>query len=158
MGIHIGTEIVFLIKAVFFGLAAIILIPKEQYRKFLIYGLILGGLGDIFVISLFGELLGGFRYENMGVFNILNITSFWTPIAWVFVLMYFLYALPLKKGFFYLYIISFSVFGYCLGLVLENFGLYRYIGVYRYIAPLTLTLWFFVAARLYMHWEKLKLQ
>jgi hypothetical protein len=158
VGVHVGVEIIFFIKAAFFGLAAIILIPKDQYKKYLIYGLILGGLADFLTILVFEKILGGFRYLNTGVFDILNLTSFWTPIAWSFVLMYFLYALPVKKGFFYIYIAIFSFFGYCIGIVLEHFGLYQYIGVYRYIAPLTFIAWFYIAARLYMRWEKLKLQ
>jgi hypothetical protein len=101
VGVRIGVEIIFFLKAAFFGLAAIVLIPKEQYKKFLVYGLILGGLADILLILVFGKIIGGVRYLNTGVFDILKLTSFWTPIAWSFVIMYFLYSLPLKKGFFY---------------------------------------------------------
>lgn len=153
-----GIEIVFLIKAIFFGFAAIILIPKEKYRKFLVYGLIFGGIGDILLILIVGRLLGGFQYRNLGVFNILNVTSFWSPLAWMFVKMFFFYGLPLRKHFFYLYILAFGFFGYCVGLVLENFGLFHYSGIYRYLAPFVLTGWFYLAAWLYMKLEKIGFQ
>lgn len=60
-----GNEIVFLIKAVFFGLAAIIIIPKEFYKKYLIYGLLLGAIGDT-LITLIAKLLSLYKYQNMG--------------------------------------------------------------------------------------------
>lgn len=154
----IGIEFVFLVKAIFFGLAAIIMIPQQQFQRFFRYGLILGGIGEVLNILIFGFLLGGFRYKNMGVFNILNLTSFWTPISWMFVMMYFLYNLPLRKNFFYLYIICFGFFGYCVGLVLENFNLFNYRGVYNYLAPLILSGLFYLAALFYLKSEKLKLQ
>lgn len=158
MGVHIGVEIIFFIKAILFGLAAIILIPKEQYKKFLVYSLFFGGFGEILIILVFSLLLGCFHYLNMGYFNILNITPFWSPVAWIFVMMLFLYNLPIKRSFFYLYIIAFGIFGYFVGLVLENFHLYKFVGAYKYFLPLLLICWFYAAARLYMKAEKLKLQ
>jgi hypothetical protein len=83
-----GIEIVFLIKAVFFGMAAIIIIPKELYKKYLVYGLFLGALVDT-MVTILGKFLNLFKYKNMGVFNILDLYSFWTPLAWVFVIMFF---------------------------------------------------------------------
>lgn len=158
MGIQIGVEIIFLIKALFFGFAAIVLIPKEQYKKFLVYGLFLGALGDILLILIVSVLFGAFHYLNLGVFNILNITSFWTPIAWMFTVMFFLYALPTKKLYFYIYVLCFGAFGYFLGLVLQNLKLFEYVGIYRYAAPLVLSSWFYLVARLYMMGERIKLQ
>lgn len=51
-----GIEIVFLIKAIFFGLAAIIIIPRELYKKYLVYGLLLGALVDT-VLHYWGNTL-----------------------------------------------------------------------------------------------------
>ena len=39
-----GKEIVFFYKALIFGIAALVLIPKQLYKKFFIYGLIYGGI------------------------------------------------------------------------------------------------------------------
>lgn len=151
-----GIEIVYLLKAMFFGLAAIIIIPKKLYKKYLVYGLLLGALGDT-VIALFGKYLNLFKYKNMGVFNILDLYSFWTPLAWMFVTMFFLYCLPLKRSVFYLYVACYGLFGYFVGLVLQNFGLFEYIGFYKYLSPLVLTALFFATALIYLKAEGKKL-
>ena len=152
-----GIEIVFLIKALLFGLAAIIIIPKEFYKKYLVYGLFLGGLGDT-AITLIGKWLNLFKYKNLGVFNILDWFSFWTPLAWVCVMMFFLYCLPLKRSVFYLYVVCYGVFGYFVGLTLENFDLYQYVGFFRYLEPLLLAAWFYAAALIYLKVEGKKLE
>ena len=152
-----GVEIVFLIKAIIFGLAAIIIIPKEYYKKYLVYGLFLGALGDT-GFTLLGKHLNMWKYNNMGVFNILDLYSFWTPVAWVFVIMFFLYCLPHKRFNFYLYVVSYGLFGYFVGLVLQNFGLYEYLGFFKYLAPLVITAWFYTASLIYMKAEGIKLE
>lgn len=152
-----GKEIVFLIKALFFGLAAIIIIPKEFYKKHLLYGLFLGSLGDT-GITLLGKFLNLWKYKNMGVFNILNFYSFWSPLAWMFVVMFFLYCLPLKRSVFYLYVACYGIFGYFVGLTLENFGLYEYVGLFRYLAPLVIAAWFYTTGMIYLKAEGKKLE
>lgn len=152
-----GIEIVFLIKACLFGLAAIIIIPKELYKKYLVYGLLLGALVDTGFVLL-GKYLNLFLYKNMGVFNILDLYSFWTPLAWMFVIMFFLYCLPLKESVFYLYVACYGIFGYFVGLVLQNFGLYEYLGLFKYFAPLIFAAWFYSAAFIYMKVEGVKLE
>lgn len=152
-----GIEIIFLIKAIFFGLAAIIIIPKELYKKYLVYGLFLGALGDT-GLALLGKYLNLWKYKNMGVFNILNFYSFWSPLAWMFVIMFFLYCLPSKRSAFYLYVVTYGVFGYFVGLILQNFGLYEYLGIFKYLAPLVLAAWFYTAALIYLKAEGIKLE
>lgn len=152
-----GIEIIFLIKAIFFGLAAIIIIPKELYKKYLVYGLFLGALGDT-GLALLGKYLNLWKYKNMGVFNILNFYSFWSPLAWMFVIMFFLYCLPSKRSAFYLYVVTYGVFGYFVGLILQNFGLYEYLGIFKYLAPLVLSAWFYTAALIYLKAEGIKLE
>lgn len=152
-----GNEIVFLIKALFFGLAAIIIIPKEFYKKYLLYGLFLGSLGDT-GLTLLGKFLNLWKYKNMGVFNVLDLYSFWSPLAWMFVIMFFLYCLPLKRSVFYLYVACYGIFGYFVGLTLENFGLYEYVGLFRYLAPLVIAAWFYTTGMIYLKAEGKKLE
>lgn len=139
-------------------MAAVILIPKELYRKFLIYGLIFGGIGD-FLFVLFGsKIFHLFEYRQMGFFNLFDMVSFWTPIAWMFVLMFFFYGLPVRRIFLYLYVPSFGFYGYCVGLVLQNFGLFQYNGAYQYFALLVLTGWFAFSAWAYLKLENIELK
>jgi hypothetical protein len=153
-----GREYIFLFKAVFFGLGALILIPKEQYRKFMLYGFALGAIPQILVVIIFSGLFHWYRYQNMGVFNVGGLSTFWSPLAWMFALMFFLYLLPRRRIFFYLYIAAFSLFGYMVGLVLENFRVFKYIGVFKYLALLAYICWFGLAALIYMRQEHIELK
>ncbi len=71
----------YLLFALSVGLATYLVIPKEQFKKFFIYGLIFGGILDSLIVILFGKVFSFFQYKNMGVFNILDIYSIWTPIT-----------------------------------------------------------------------------
>lgn len=149
---------IYLLFALSVGLAAYLVIPKEQLKKFFIYGLILGGILDTIIVILFGKVFSFFQYKNMEVFNILDIYSFWTPITWTFVLMMFLYLLPSKKIFLYPYVLSFGFLNYSVGLVMQNFGLFEYIGWYKYVAPLTFIGWYSISVWAFCKSEKLKLK
>lgn len=150
-----GNEMIFLYKAIFFGLAAIILIPKEYYKKYFVYGLFWGAILDVLMVGVLSGLCHWIQYKNMGEFNVFNLFSFWTPLAWMFAFMIFFYCLPARKLFLYYYIPGFGLFGYMVGVVLQNFGLFEYVGIYRYFAPLVLTGWFAVAAWAYIKAEKI---
>lgn len=152
-----GKEMIFLYKAIFFGLAMLLLIPKQLYRKYFIYGLLLGAIPNVILIGIISGIFHGFEYRNMGPFNIWNLFSFWTPLAWMFVFMFFFYCLPARKIFFYPYIISFSMFGYFVGKVLHNLGLYEVFGFYNYLAPFVFTGWFLGAALVYLKAERISL-
>lgn len=148
-------ELIYLYKAIFFGLAAVILIPKALYKKFFIYGLLFGAVLDVLLVGVLGGVFHWLLYKNMGHFNILNLFSFWTPIAWMFTLMVFLYCLPTRKLYLFIYVPTFGFFGYMVGLVLHNYGLFEYIGIYKYFAPLILTGWFAVSAWAYIRAERI---
>ncbi|WP_366923070.1 hypothetical protein MFMK1_003563 [Metallumcola ferriviriculae] len=144
-------------KAVLFGIATILLIPKEKYKKFLIYGFLLGAVGDVLIVTLVGGLLGLIKYQNTGPFNILGLFSFWTPLAWMFTLMLFLYFLPVRIVFYHVYIVGFALFGFMVGLVLQHLGTFQYVGNYIYFAPITFITWFFLSAWLYRRSENIAL-
>lgn len=81
------------------GVASIILIPKEKYKKYLLYGLLLGGLADTIIVLVLSRWLGVFKYQNLGVFAISDLFSIWTPIAWTFTVAIYFYLMPVKKVF-----------------------------------------------------------
>jgi hypothetical protein len=151
-------EMIFLYKTIFFGLGALILLPKEHYKKFFVYGLFWGAFVDVVIISILSGLFHWIHYKNMGSFNILNLFSFWTPLAWLFVMMVFFYCLPDRRLFLLFYIPGFGLFGYMVGMVLHNFGLFEFRSVYKYFAPFILIGWFTVAAWAYIKTEKITLK
>ncbi len=147
---ELGKSIIFLLKALFFGLATVLIIPRDVYKRYFLYGFMFGAIGDIIVATLLGPVLHLIQYKNMGVFGLFGIVSFWTPIAWMFAFMLFFYFLPMRRIFLYPYIIGFAIFGYFLGIVLQQLDLYEYIGNYLYFAPITFIIWFSISAWVYL--------
>lgn len=101
-----------------------ILIPRDKYIDYFVYGFILGGLGD-FILNNALRYLGFTGYLNAGIFDVggINILS---PLSWVTVAMLFLRFLPQRRIFTYLYILTFAVFGVAHGYVVNNAGLYTF--------------------------------
>ena len=149
-----GVSIIFFMKAVLFGLAAIILIPKEKYKKYFIYGFLLGGVIDIFLVFTL-TYLNIIKYYNLGPFSVFDTFSFFTPIAWTFTMMLFLYFLPVKKVFLFPYVLSFAFYGIAVGYVLKGFGLYKF-NIY-YLMPVFIA-WFSLAAYLYINNERITIR
>ncbi|MDX9872813.1 MAG: hypothetical protein RBT41_10390, partial [Clostridia bacterium] len=137
MRLGFDNSIIFLLKAILFGIATAIAIPKKEYKKFFLWGLLFGGILDVIIIIMLGPILNLTKYQNMGIHGIFGILPFWTPIAWIFVLMLFFYFLPIHRYFLYLYVLGFAIFGYMVGIVLQNMDLYEYLGSYIYFAPIT---------------------
>ncbi|SHI21438.1 hypothetical protein [Desulfosporosinus lacus] len=135
----------YLIFAVATGLASFIIIPKNLYKKFFLYGLLFGGIGDTAIASLIHSI-GFINYKNMGVTNIFGIFSFWTPITWAFAYMLYFYFLPVRKYFLVPYIILFATLNYSVGIVMSQSGLLEVIGIFKYIQPLVFLVWSSISA------------
>lgn len=153
----IDISIIFFLKTLLLGIASVLAIPRQVYKKFLLYGFVFGGVGEIISVIILEPVLHLIQYTNMGRFSMLGIISFWTPIAWMFAFMLFFYYLPARKVFLYLYIAFFSIYAYFVGLFLQNFGLFDYVGDYKYFAPFVFVLWFSVSARFYLLNEKVNI-
>lgn len=145
----IDSWIYYPIFAIIVILGALLLIPKNSYKKYFIYGLMFGGIGDS-VIAVLYNYFGLIKYKEMGPFNIMNIFSFWTPITWAFIFMLFFYFLPVRKVFLIPYILIFSLLNYSVGLVMQNIGLFEYIGIQKYLAPFTFVIWYSVSAWVFL--------
>ncbi|EHQ88325.1 hypothetical protein [Desulfosporosinus youngiae] len=135
----------YFIFAALIGLATIILIPRNLYKKYFLYGLIFGGIGDTLLITLF-HLMGYLNYKNMGVTSIFGLFSFWTPISWTFYFMIFFYFLPVKKSFLVPYLLAFVALNYSVGTVMSQSGLYEVIGIYKYVQPFIYLAWCSISA------------
>lgn len=123
-------------------------VPKQEYKKTLLYGIVFGGIGNTLVVLLL-SWLNLIEYKNMGPFKIGPFTS-WTPINWTLIFGLFFYLLPVRKLFIAAVIIAFAAFSYGVGLIFENFGVFRYIGFWRYVAPFLFLTWYSTAAYVYI--------
>lgn len=147
---------IFMIVALLAGVSFLLIVPKERYKKTLLYAILFGGIGDGLTVGLL-SLLGLIRYKNTGAFDVLGIFSIWTPITWTYTFAIFFYLLPVRKLFVIPYLVGFAGLTYAMGLTFENFGLFEYIGFHRYTAPLVFMLWYGVSAWAYYRLERIPL-
>lgn len=92
----LGIFLIYLIFFIFVGIAALLIIPKAQYKKFFLYGFLFGGLGNATIAALLSSL-NLIDYRNLGPFNVFNFFSIWTPLTWALVFALFFYLLPVRK-------------------------------------------------------------
>lgn len=139
---------IFMLFTFMVGIVFFLLVPKGQYKRYLLYGIVLGGFvhGITATISTY---MGLIRYINLGPFNILGIIPAWTPLAWSFSFGVFFYLMPRRRTFLIPYLLAFTALDYIVGLVLEAYGLFMYIGSYRYFALVTFLVWYSAAAWIY---------
>lgn len=133
-----------------FSIPTLIFIPKVQYKKFLLFGFILGGVVDVMTILVIGNLLGEFSYIA-GPFEAFGIPVF-VPIAFTFVWMLYLFFLPFRIEFLIPYIIGFSGFAVLLGFIEQNLGFFKfnYGTTHAVISQIiTFVIWFSVSALIY---------
>lgn len=104
---------------------SLIYIPKKDYKEYLTYGILLGGLGDIIVVAVYQNLLHVMWFKNAGIFNVLG-QNFLSPPSWTFTVMLFLHFLPFRRPFIYLYVLTFACFSVGYGLMVRNAGLFDF--------------------------------
>lgn len=134
------------------GLATVIVIPRNLYKKYLLYGLMFGGIGDSLLVAII-HFLGYLNYKNLGATSLFGIFSFWTPIAWTFYFMLFFYFLPVRKVFLVFYVLVFVLLNYAVGTVMSQSGLYEVIGIYKYIQPFIYLVWCSISAWAFLKGE-----
>lgn len=144
--------ILYPIFAIGMAIAVLLIIPKHLYKKYLLYGLILGGVGEI-ISGTTATFLGLIRFKSLFPFSIFNIFTIWTPITWMFAFTIFLYLLPVRKAYLIPYIIGWASLNYAVGLVLSQFGLFEYRAIGKFIAPLWFAAWYILAAWIYRRTE-----
>jgi hypothetical protein len=103
----------------------LITIPKNDFREYYIYGILLGGLGDIVIVGLYQNLLNIIWFKNAGIFNVLG-QNLLSPPSWALTVMIFLRFLPQRKTFQYFYVLTFALFSVGFGYLVHNIGLFDF--------------------------------
>lgn len=104
----------------------LIFIPRKDYKSYLIYGFLVGGLGDILVVGLFQNILHVVWFKNQGIFNVYEMNAL-SPPSWTVTVMIFLYFLPGRRTFLYPYIIAWAGCSVAFGLIVHNSGLFDFL-------------------------------
>ena len=74
----------------------------------MIYGMLVGGLGDVLSVFVYQNLLGFMWFKNQGLFYVLGQHAL-SPLCWTFTVMIFLYFLPAKRFFLYVYTLAWAM-------------------------------------------------
>lgn len=139
---------IYLIFAIAAAAAFFIIVPKAQYKRHLLYGLIFGGIADVISLVTLAPLQQ-IRFSNMGHFGLFGMFPVWVPVTWMFAFGVFFYLMPRRLPFLIPYLCAFTALSYVVGLVMESYGLFEYIGAQRYWAVPIFFVWYSVAAWVY---------
>ncbi|SEO76826.1 hypothetical protein [Propionispora vibrioides] len=136
------------------GFGFLLLIPKHQYKRYFLYGVVLGGLVDIAIVLTL-TLLGQVRYANMGHFSAFGLIHAFAPVSWSFTFAMFLYFLPKRTTFFWLYIFAFAVLNLKVATIMQSFDTYGYSNAF--VLTIVFLLWGYGAAYVYRRDPQIKL-
>jgi hypothetical protein len=107
------------------ALIALLAIPRELRKEYFIYGLLVGGLGDVVAVAVFQNVLHVMWFKNLGVLGVHGQMAL-SPPCWLFTVMLFLYFLPVRSPFRYTYIATWALASVCYGYLVHNAGLFDF--------------------------------
>lgn len=122
-------------------IVVLLTIPQRDLKKYFIYGVLFGGLGDIIIVGLYQNILHIIWFKNAGIFNVLGQNLLSAP-SWILTVMIFLRFLPIRKLFQYAYVLGFGAFSVGYGYLVQNVGLFDFKPwVYPLFSYFTFTFW-----------------
>jgi len=104
---------------------SLIMIPRDLFKEYFMYGFLIGGLGDVISVTVFQNMLGLIQFENQGIFNVLGHHAL-SPIGWTLAIMLFLFFLPQRKPFLIAYVVSWAFMAVGFGYIVHNVGLFYF--------------------------------
>ncbi|SEP13123.1 hypothetical protein [Propionispora vibrioides] len=140
---------IYLIFTAVAGIAFLFLVPKNQYKRCLLYGLVFGGIIDVLTIAAFVPI-NQIQFMNMGNFSVLGFIPIFVPITWTFDFAIFFYLMPRRKGFLALYVLTFTALSYVIGELMNAYDLFEYTGMPKYVAVLIFLAWYSFSAWFYL--------
>jgi len=105
-------------------LITVILVPRQEIKRLAMYGIFFGAVTDIFFIKFIG-LIGMGEYLNFKYFGAFGI-PFFPPIAWTAYFITFLYLLPRKKPWIYLFPAIASCYSTYFSNILQSLGILKW--------------------------------
>lgn len=141
-----ATTLLYPVLLVLLFTLTLIFIPRRDYNKYLFYGFLVGGLGDIISVALFQNILHVMWFKNQGIFYVLGQNAL-SPPAWTLTVMLFLFFLPRWPSFLYLYIATWAFASLGFGYIVRNAKLFDFLSWFYPIPAyfIFLTWWSFAA-------------
>ena len=143
---------IYLLYTTILAVIMIVLVPRTHIRTLALLGVFYGGILNLVVI-LIHKLTGAGGFQNYGPFHFLGI-PFLPPIAWTVFFIIFLYLLPGKKPWNYLFAVVASCYSVFFSNVLANLGIFQWKSspiIYPIIVYLT---WFLLVTWSYTKYGK----
>ena len=106
-------------------LIVLAVVPRKKIQTFSFYAIFFGAIVEIALIFLLTKVIGVGGYKNFGPFGFLGV-PFFPPIAWVAFFILFLYFLPKKRPWNYIYIFAAAGYGVLFSNVLKNLGIFSW--------------------------------
>ena len=104
-------------------IATYALVPRQNIRDLLRYGILFGAITDAVMIILFTKIIGLGGYINFGPFGFKGI-PFFPLIAWSAYYVLYLYMLPEEKPWVYIFPIVAAFFSLFFSNILQNLGIF----------------------------------
>lgn len=136
--------------AVTFFIVLMLMVPRKEIQRLSLFGIVLGGGGDV-IVHAFGYSTGLFAWTNYGPFGFIGVHLF-SGISWSAFFIVYLYYLPRKKPFVYVYIFAST----CASAIYYNLVLdiQIFMAVDRLILPIAgFVAWFGVATWAFLKWN-----
>ncbi|SFG11276.1 hypothetical protein SAMN05660649_00721 [Desulfotomaculum arcticum] len=114
---------IYLIYTSVFALILIAVVPKREIRRLSIYGIIFGGIMDVFMLIM-GNITGLFGWINYGPFGFLGIPIF-SSISWAIYFILYFYFLPEHKPLVYVYTAGGIVFSVLYTNIVISLGVFE---------------------------------
>ena len=129
------------------------LVPRQDIRYLLRYGVIFGFITDTVIVILFTKLIGLGGYTNFGPFAFKGI-PFFPLIAWTIYYILYLYLLPKEKPWLYFFPVAAALYSVLFSNVLQNLGIFVW-NWGTFIVPLIIYIfWHIMVTWLYLKWER----
>lgn len=149
-----ATDLLYPVFLVMMFILTVIFIPRQEYKRYLVYGLIVGGIGDVVAVTLYQNILGVMWFQNQGLFFVLGHHAL-SPLGWTLCVMVFLYFLPDRNTFLYPYILAWAGLSLAYGYVVRNAHLFDF-KEWFYPLPgyITFVIWWSFAAWFFLRTQR----
>ena len=134
------------------GLVMLAVVPKGKIRQLVPFAVLFGGLGDFLWLLLLGFLgIGG--YINFGPFGFLGM-PFFPPLAWTFFFIIYLYLLPDKFPWNYIFTLAGAGYSLVFSNVLQNLGIFQWRAGRFWVPFLIYVTWMLAVTYTYQYFFK----